>query len=186
MDHSAAKDAPYNSYLGDSARCLAGTRTQLLDQIVDWTNHPNGKCVFWLRGMGDTGKSTVSRTLAHTLDKQQRLSASFFFKRGEGERGNASLFFSTIATTLADFVPGLDVPLAKALDANSLLCGRNLQEQYDKLLLQPLLDVARSSTYSGGVIVVDALDECERSTDIRIILTLLSRLGTIPSLDLRF
>ena len=136
--------------------------------------------------MAGTGKSTVSRTLAHTLDKQQqRLGASFFFKRGEGERGNASLFFPTIATQLAGFIPGFNALVAKALDTDALLCGRNLQEQFEKLLLQPLLDVAHSPTIFRAVIVVDALDECERSKDIRVILTLLARLGTIRSLCLR-
>ncbi|KAK3614818.1 hypothetical protein LTR22_027657 [Elasticomyces elasticus] len=94
-----AKAAMYNSYVkGDSAQCLEGTRTQLLDQIGAWTEDPASKCIFWLCGMAGTGKSTISRTLSHTLNKDCRLGASFFFKRGERERSNAGLFFPTIAS----------------------------------------------------------------------------------------
>ena len=182
----AAKGAAYNSYVdGDSARCLEGTRTQLLHELADWTSDPDGKCIFWLCGMAGTGKSTISRTLAYTLDKRRRLGASFFFKRGEGERGNASLFFPTIARQLVDVIPGLRDPIAKALDADSLLCERNLQEQFEKLLSQPLHDVAQSPTASVIIIIIDALDECERSTDIRTILMLLARVEAIASIRLR-
>jgi hypothetical protein len=46
--------------------------------------------------MAGTGKSMKSRTVAQRFFDQERLGASFFFKRGEHDRENADLFFTTI------------------------------------------------------------------------------------------
>lgn len=184
---TTAKRATYNSHAeADSATCLEGTRTQLLRQIADWADDADGKCFFWLCGKAGTGKSTISRTVAHVLDKQRRLGASFFFKRGEGDRGNAGRVFPTLAAQLADINPGLKSSIAHALDSDSFLCERNLQDQFEKLLLQPLLDaVLGQSPPPSLVVVIDALDECEPHTDIRKVLTLLSQVEAITSLRLR-
>ncbi|KAK4893768.1 hypothetical protein LTR49_028466, partial [Elasticomyces elasticus] len=181
-----AKAAMYNSYVkGDSAQCLEGTRTQLLDQIGAWTEDPASKCIFWLCGMAGTGKSTISRTLSHTLNKDCRLRASFFFKRGERERSNAGHFFPTIARQLATILPAIKAPIAQALDVDPQLCERNLQEQFENLIRQPLLQVTQGHTSSGLIIVIDALDECERSADIRTVLRLLAQLESIVTFGLR-
>lgn len=94
----------------------------------------NGKCIFWLCGKAGTGKSTLSRIIAYNFDKEQRLGASFFFKRGEGDRGNVSRFFSTITAQLADVIPSLGFPIAEALEKDSFLSGRSLQDQFEKLV----------------------------------------------------
>ena len=171
-----ARGAMYNSYADeDLPPCLEGTRTQLLHQINEWSHDPAGKHIFWLCGMAGTGKSTISRTVSATLNRDRRLGASFFFKRGERDRSNASLFFATIAGQLADVIPDLRASIAKSLDEDSRLCERNIKEQFEKLVLQPLLDIVHSSVSSRLVIVIDALDECERSTDIKTMLHFLSR-----------
>ena len=182
-----ANGATYNAYTNEhSATCLEGTRTDLVRQIDTWANDPKGKCIFWLCGMAGTGKSTIARTVADALDKRQRLGASFFFKRGEGDRGHAGRFFPTIAIQLADVALGLSHSIAKALDADSLLCERKLQEQFEKLLSQPLLDAAKHTTSpSSLVIVIDALDECERKEDVRTILRLLAQVENIGSCRVR-
>jgi hypothetical protein len=90
-----------------NARCLPNTRTELLDEITTWANNKDGKSIFWLSGMAGTGKSTIARTVAQLFTSRGRLGASFFFKKGEGERGNASRFFTTIATDLVVHEPGM-------------------------------------------------------------------------------
>ncbi|KAJ5194740.1 NACHT and WD40 domain protein [Penicillium cinerascens] len=50
--------------------------------------------------MAGTGKSTISRTVAKSLKDTNHLGANFFFKRGEGDRGNAKKFFPTIIKQL--------------------------------------------------------------------------------------
>src|SRR5579871_5728897 len=81
--------------------CLPGTRTDLLHQIAKWFEDPRGKRIFWLNGMAGTGKSTISRTIARSFKKNSQLGASFFFKRGERDRSNGTMLFTTIAAQLA-------------------------------------------------------------------------------------
>ena len=56
----------------------------------------------WIAG---TGKSTILRTVTQSFADERLLAASFFFKRGEGDRGNASRFFTTIARQLIVKIP---------------------------------------------------------------------------------
>ena len=89
--------------------------------------------------MAGTGKSTISRTVAEWLADQGRLRvvdlrASFFFKRGEGNRGSASRFFSTIARQLILKIPGLDDLITGVISSDPLIFDKALGEQFDKLL----------------------------------------------------
>ncbi|KAF2729521.1 hypothetical protein EJ04DRAFT_537814 [Polyplosphaeria fusca] len=141
-----AEGASFNSHTEEhNSRCLPNTRTDLLNTIADWANNKGGKTIFWLCGMAGTGN----------FAEAGQLGASFFFKKGEGERGNASRFFSTAATDL-------------------------------KLIFHPLSGVSRTnSTIPAWVIVVDALDECEREEDVRAILQLLTRAKDMQPVSLR-
>ncbi|EJT69960.1 hypothetical protein GGTG_12137 [Gaeumannomyces tritici R3-111a-1] len=94
---SAAFDAQANEH---DPSCHPDTRVDLLADIHKWIEDPNGKCIFWLRGMAGTGKSTISRTVAKKLSAEKVPSASFFFKKGEGDRGSAAMFFTTILRQL--------------------------------------------------------------------------------------
>ena len=92
------KGAVFNSHANEyNARCHPDTRVELLAQVDQWANDPDGKCIFWLNGMAGTGKSTISRSVAQKFADRGVLGASFFFKRGEGDRGRAAIFFTTIA-----------------------------------------------------------------------------------------
>lgn len=173
-----AKEAAFDSYDEDrNERCMQNTRVELLRQIVSWAEDTDGKSIFWLCGQAGIGKSTISRTVAQKLRDKGRLGASFFFKRGEGDRGHARQFFPTIAEQLAAHVPGLLHLLAKTLDANPQIADKSLKEHFEKLLLTPLSQVPPQARRCWNLtIVVDALDECEREDDVRTILRLLSRL----------
>jgi hypothetical protein len=136
--------------------------------------------------MAGTGKSTISRTVAQSFANDGKLGASFFFKRGEGERGNASRFFTTIAAQLVRTVSAIIPYLSKAIDANPGISGKVMKEQFENLIFQPLSEVGRiSGTTLKLVIVIDALDECEREGDIRNILHLLSQTQHLNSIHIR-
>jgi hypothetical protein len=136
--------------------------------------------------MAGTGKSTISRTVAQSFADDGKLGASFFFKRGEGERGNASRFFTTIAAQLVRTVPAIVPYLSKAIDADPAISGRLMKKQYENLILQPLSEVGRiSASTLKLVIVIDALDECEREGDIRNMLHLLSQTQHLNSIHIR-
>jgi hypothetical protein len=115
-----AGEATHNlSAEGELPRCLPDTRTDLLKQIAGWAGDPTGKRIFWLCARAGTGKSTISRTVAHD---DNLLGASFFFKRGRAETSHAKIFFPTIARKLADFFPAIAPGIAASLDQDSLLC----------------------------------------------------------------
>jgi hypothetical protein len=132
-----AKGAMFNSYDEDYITCYPATRVDLLRQIQDWAQQPRSKSIFWLNGAAGTGKSTISRTFAEWLTQQGRLGvvdlgASFFFKRGEGDRGSASRFFSTITRELVLKIPGLDTLVAEVITSDPFIFDKSLGEQFDK------------------------------------------------------
>jgi hypothetical protein len=182
-----ATGASFNSHNEEhNARCLPNTRTELLNEIITWANNKDGKSIFWLSGMAGTGKSTIARTVAQSFASRGQLGASFFFKKGEGERGNASRFFTTIATDLVAHEPGVVPGIRKALDEDSTISHKALKDQFEKLILQPLLDIKQARSQAlARVVVIDALDECEREEDIRAILQLLARTKDIQPVPLR-
>jgi hypothetical protein len=180
-----ARAAEYNSYMDQHEdACLPGTRTELLQRIAEWSVSPQGKCIFWLNGMAGTGKSTISRTVAQSFKETKLLGASFFFKRGEGDRGNAMRLFPTISRQLALRFPGLISSVRKAIYDDPDIATKSLKEQFDKLLLQPLLGLSNQQVLTA-VVVIDALDECENDNDIRVILRALPRLRESNALRLR-
>ncbi|KAM5342945.1 hypothetical protein ACJ41O_013911 [Fusarium nematophilum] len=113
----SVKDAAFDPHAEEhNARCHPGTRVALLREVQNWADDPDARCIFWLQGMAGTGKSTVSRTVAQLFADKGVLGASFFFKRGEVDRGNAALFFTTIAAQLAWKEPRM-VPIVVVVDA---------------------------------------------------------------------
>ncbi|OCK95059.1 WD40 repeat-like protein [Cenococcum geophilum 1.58] len=126
--------AAFNSYDDElDARCHPDTRIDLLRQIRDWADDPQSKCILWLNGMAGTGKSTISRTVAQSFADAGQLGASFFFKRGEGERGNASRFFTTIAVQLGRTVPAMVPYVRKAIDADPGDISSFLKAKFKKI-----------------------------------------------------
>lgn len=135
--------------------------------------------------MAGTGKSTISRTVASRLKAEKLLGASFFFKRGEKDRGNAKKLFPTLIKQLVTNVPQLIPSIQKAIEDDPSISEKMLREQFEKLVLQPLLEMKDGRTVMM-VIVIDALDECEQEDDIRIILQLLPQVQKSNSVQLRF
>ncbi|KAF3922923.1 hypothetical protein ABW20_dc0100899 [Dactylellina cionopaga] len=163
--------------------CLAGTRTHLLKDIGEWLKDPHGKCIFWLSGVAGTGKSTISRTIARDLKGEDQLAASFFFRRGERDRGDASKFFTTLASQLANRIPDVAPSIQSAIEADPDIPRMNLTEQFNKLIFQPLKSLS-SQTSIKAALVIDALDECDREEDQRLIVSLLGRLKQIKSINI--
>jgi hypothetical protein len=127
--------------------CLPNTRVGLLEKISKWVDDPSGKAIFWLNGMAGTRKSTISRTFARSQSEIGRLGASFFFKRGEPDRGNLSKFMTTIARQLVEREPSLAPVVKEVLEADSNLPRSAVQEQFTRLNFEPLSKIGRIVSY---------------------------------------
>ncbi|KAF4772650.1 hypothetical protein HAV15_005067 [Penicillium sp. str.  len=181
-----AKQAAFDSYDNQHSECLPGTRVDLLREIEEWAKSPHGKCIFWLNGMAGTGKSTISQTVASRLKEQQLLGASFFFRRGEEDRGTAKKLFPTLTEQLVISIPQMLPRVQKAIDDDPNISEKVLREQFEKLLLNPLFGVGQREETARRVIVIDALDECGLEDDIGTILRLLPQVQKSTSVQLRF
>ncbi|KAF3314559.1 hypothetical protein TWF173_004643 [Orbilia oligospora] len=188
--HSAAFDSETDEL---DARCHPETRKELLKQIKDWAQDPDGKCIFWLNGVAGTGKSTISRTVAHLFndDDDIQLGASFFFKRGEINRDSASRFWTTIAVQLTKNIPGLVPYVQNVIQEEPDIATKALEKQFRTLVFHPLEKLIEANSSSAApeennnralvplVFVIDALDECEGDTKVRQILDFLSEMAKL-------
>jgi hypothetical protein len=167
------------------AKCLPGTRSDILRQIKEWAESPHGKCIFCLNGMAGTRKSTISWIISRHFEEQGALGASFFFKKGEEDQGNARRLFPTLVKQLATSIPQLIPSIQEAIVDDANISDRALREQFERLLLQPLLNMKETLT-TAVVIVIDALDECDQEDDVGFILRLLPRVQRSNSVKLQF
>ncbi|KAG7427685.1 Vegetative incompatibility protein HET-E-1 [Fusarium oxysporum f. sp. raphani] len=183
VDHTLALDrlpvaagAAFDSHAEEhNPTCLPDTRVELLDDIARWIDDPDAKPVFWLNGKAGTGKSTISRTVAQLRHSHGDLGASFFFKRGEPDRGSLDLFVPTLASQLAQSVPATAFAIKNTIDTYPAIIGKGVREQFDKLVREPLSKASEAiATLSSLVIVIDALDECEQDKDIKLLISILT------------
>ena len=133
--------------------------------------------------MAGTGKSTIARTIASIFFDQNCLGASFFFSRGAGDLGHAAKFVSTIARQVADLSPLIRHNICEALAQNDKITQQGLQDQWDKLIFQPLQGF--TGQFLSIIVVVDALDECEHKEDIRLILELFIVAKVLPNINFK-
>ncbi|KAK1488981.1 pfs domain-containing protein [Colletotrichum tamarilloi] len=170
-----AQGAEFDSYENQhEPRCHPSTRVDILRDIETWAPHATGPKLYWLSGLAGTGKSIIARTIAHEFYETNILGATFFFKRGEVDRGSASLFFGTLARQLAQRRPELSPYIVKAIKETDNICSKSMEEQFTKLVFNPLkLAASKPGEPKKLILVLDALDECSNEKDVEILLRLL-------------
>ena len=84
-------------------------------------------------------------------------------------------------------LPAIVPYVRKAIDADPDISGKLMKEQFEKLIFQPLLDIGHKSAQVSNlvIVVVDALDECEREGDIKHILHLLAQTQHLTTVRMR-
>ncbi|KAF1811081.1 WD40 repeat-like protein [Eremomyces bilateralis CBS 781.70] len=178
--------APFNAFQRQyDPPCHPDTRIDLLQEINNWVDGRDKRCIFWLNGLAGTGKSTIARTVARTYSDQNRLGASFFFSRSGGDVGHAGKFVTSIAWQLASSIPCLRQYIYDTLTERRDIIYQSLRDQWQQLVLRPLSKLDESEGQSVYVLVVDALDECDNDNDIRIILALLAEARSLNTVRLR-
>ena len=181
--------ASYKSYqrpssICDPQNCLSvcdtGTRMELLHQIAEWMYDPDREQIYILAGIAGKGKSTVSRTAASCASQLGALGASFFFCRDENGLNPAKTFFSTIAYQLAQYRRNFMNAIGDALELSPDTPNMALHIQLDALILEPLRALCQNRA-DPTVIVIDALDECEKTESKEILRLLLQKMYLLPS-----
>jgi hypothetical protein len=178
----AAFDSPENHH---RQACLPNTRLMLLHSIAEWADGLHERCIFWLSGKAGTGKSTVARTVAKIHADRGNLGASFFFSRGGGDVGHADRVVLTLAVQLATRIPAVRPHICEAIQENKGIASSSLRDQWDQLIINPLLKLDCNSQPSAVVFVIDALDECASERDIRVFLRLLALFRSPSNVRLR-
>ncbi|KAJ7325929.1 hypothetical protein DFH08DRAFT_817004 [Mycena albidolilacea] len=130
----------------------------------------------WLNGSAGAGKSAITQMFAGDCQNEGRLGASFFFKRGDSERGTWRGLFPTIAYQLARSIPAFRHPVQEAVKDDKLIAGRSMPIQFRGLVQGPFGE-ALSSLPFLPVIVLDGLDECEDHKSNNMLFSSLSALS---------
>jgi hypothetical protein len=89
---------------------------------------------------------------------------------------------------LAEVIPHFEGCLRKSLDGLDLdaVEKKGLEAQFDQLLWRPLANPCLIDTSKPSrIIIIDALDECERPDHLSQVLALLSKMGTVNTVCLR-
>jgi hypothetical protein len=98
---------------------------------------------------------------------------------------HAGKFFTSMAVQLANNVPPLRQYIYNAITKRKDVASQSLRDQWYQLILRPLSRLGSGSSLSSFVLIVDALDECDKEEHIRIILQLLAEARTLKTVRLR-
>ncbi|KAB5590982.1 hypothetical protein CTheo_5574 [Ceratobasidium theobromae] len=181
-----AKLANYNSNLSieiSRRTCTEGTRVAIMSEIDDWSLNPNAPDLYLMSGMAGTGKTTIACSFATRLEKRKQLAASFFCTRTSPECRNANRILPTIAYQLARYSTPFQSVLCEILGEDPDIGTKNIVEQFEQLLKEPLLK-AKAAIPENLVVVIDALDECDDRRAVRLVLDLIFR--HVHNLPLKF
>jgi hypothetical protein len=181
-----APQAAFNaSGKDDDPLCLPNTRVKILQEIRTWIDGNDNQYIFWLSGWAGTGKSTIARTVAREYLDKNRFMASFFFSRDDNDVRRAEKFVGTVATQLAERSDKFKSLLENAISNDKGISARVLKDQWNVLVLQPLSQLEPGSFQQPLLIVIDALDECEKEGDVRQILYLLTNFRQLSQFSYR-
>ena len=147
--------------LDEAKKCLDGTRTKILNEIIDWTDDDGTATprIFWLYGQAGKGKSAIAHTIAQHAHNVGMLGSCFCFSRVRQHEELHTKLFPTIAHDLAGCNLRLRLLLDEVVSKNYSSTKRpNIVEQWKRLILEPLSRLEGSFT-GNVVVVIDALDE---------------------------
>ncbi|KAF8143574.1 hypothetical protein K438DRAFT_2029550 [Mycena galopus ATCC 62051] len=154
----------------DRGQCLTGTRSEILGFISEWLLTPSDWTILWLGGLAGSGKSAVSATVANRIAGLRRLGAFICFDR------RASMQQMNVVRNLSYQLGSFDSRLGAAISDGLLTNGRiltsPLPEQFQELILKPLLS-QHLDTEGPIVVILDALDESGDGTSRAPLLDLL-------------
>ncbi|CAE6429606.1 unnamed protein product [Rhizoctonia solani] len=181
-----AKLARYKSELSievSRRACTENTRTEILANIIEWSENRSVASIYWMNGMAGTGKTTIAYSACVALEASKQLAASFFCTRTSPECRDAKRMVPTIAYQLARQSTPFRSALCHALEENPDISAEDISTQFDLLLKKPLAE-AKNDMPNNLVVVIDGLDECNDPYIVELFLGLLFRV--ISGLPIKF
>ncbi|KAF8316450.1 uncharacterized protein EI90DRAFT_3021583 [Cantharellus anzutake] len=143
--------------------CLKDTRVDLIERIMGWccNTGDSEKRLMLLTAVAGAGKTSIALTLAERCanDEGVTLLLQFFFKAGE--RSRPDFLFSGMARALADHDPVYRTFITSALRKDPSLSTASFTTQFKKLVAPSLFHKPPPSN-RPMVIIIDALDECDK------------------------
>ncbi|KAF8335919.1 uncharacterized protein EI90DRAFT_276112 [Cantharellus anzutake] len=169
--------------LGDSAQaCLEGTRVDLAERIMTWCRNTgeSENRLMLLTAVAGAGKTSIALTIAERCANEGNVTLllHFFFKAGE--RARPDFLFTGIARALADHDPIYRGSITSALRKDPSLLTAPLAKQFENLVALPLLHTPPPSGHSM-VVIIDALDECDKTVFLPLAEILREEVPRLPS-----
>ncbi|KEP45339.1 NACHT domain protein, partial [Rhizoctonia solani 123E] len=141
--------------------CLDGTRGELLNRILTWSqNRESAETFMWISGQAGMGKTAVANSLCQRLDNVRALACSFFCRRGDPKSNDPLSLINSLICDIAMSCAAYARQVAISIRANPKLCSAQLSLRYEYLVKRPLQRLRHISMPITLVAVVDALDEC--------------------------
>lgn len=169
---------------GTITSCSTDTRVRILEDIEGWITKPEGDNIYWLAERAGFGKTAIALSIAERAAERGDLAASFFFSYQVPELRTASRFFPTLAFQLSLFDDRVyRKHFVEAVDNAPDAGATKLEHQAKALFIDPLQRAA--PLHRPMVIVVDALDECNREHAQELVVILTKALQEL-SLPIRF
>ncbi|KAG9004155.1 hypothetical protein FRB94_002638 [Tulasnella sp. JGI-2019a] len=150
--------SPTDASAAEERICTPGTREAVLARIERWITGPeyDEKRILWLNALAGSGKTAIAGSVERMAKDAGRLGARFYFAHGQPDRNKRCIL--EISRQLAEH--GLRDVIATAVEAEPDIITSAAPLQYQKLILEPLLTFI--DTDLKLVIIIDALDECEK------------------------
>ncbi|KIO10425.1 hypothetical protein M404DRAFT_995614, partial [Pisolithus tinctorius Marx 270] len=161
--------------LNTTKKCLEGTRTEILKDIINWitTCDVNAPRILWLHGQPGRGKSAIAHTIASWIKDVKAPGTCFCFARDRQAERREEKILTTIARDLADRDPAFRRALSNVVsNDHSLKTTCDVLQQWKRFILEPLSEI-NGEIVGNVVVVIDALDESGPETSRRQILGLL-------------
>ncbi|KAK7042819.1 hypothetical protein R3P38DRAFT_3348702 [Favolaschia claudopus] len=154
--HEASYDSGDNY---DRPSCHPKTREEYLSKLDQWSreNTPDCTKIFWMYGPAGTGKSAMMQSFCEQRHLENRLGASFFFKKDHPSRGNVMKVFPTVAYHLARASPELELAISTSVREDPSIFSQSLATQLQKLIVGPCQAVTLPFPL---VVTIDGVDEC--------------------------
>jgi Cdc6-like AAA superfamily ATPase len=145
--------------------CDPDTRTETLQDIKNWIYDvsPSAQCFLWLTGDPGSGKSAITASTAKLCKDEGVLWAQFFINRNNADTTNPASYFPSIAQQLGDRSPAVSCVLHDALQVQQSLMDEISHLQAGELFVNALKVAASIDPSRPVVVIIDGLDETERS-----------------------